>query len=73
MYFTKEKSGKCVYKYSGLAILSYVTLDDEHKTVSFGKVTNTYSGGMGNISDISVTSVTVTPLNAPEQRITHYL
>lgn len=56
-----------LYKNSGMEIPSYVTLDDKHKTVSFGKVTSNYEGVIGNISDITAT---VIPINSPEKEIT---
>ena len=58
-----------VYRYSGLPIPSYVTLDDQTKTVSFGKVTANYTGVAGHLSDAKATEVKLESLDHTKKTI----
>ncbi|MBG9518958.1 MULTISPECIES: ETX/MTX2 family pore-forming toxin [Bacillus cereus group] len=58
-----------VYKYSDLPIPSYVKLDDEKKTVSFGKVTSHYDGVAGHLSEATATEVKLESLNPKKKPI----
>ncbi|MEX0417053.1 ETX/MTX2 family pore-forming toxin [Bacillus sp. C30] len=58
-----------LYKYSDLPIPSYVKLDDEKKTVSFGKVTSKYTGVAGHLSEATAAQVKLEPLNPAKKPI----
>ncbi|MED3037604.1 hypothetical protein CBR56_29495 [Bacillus thuringiensis] len=58
-----------LYKYSGYDLPSYITLDDEHKTVSFGKVKSTYSGVTGTASEMILELIPIDPKDTTKKPI----